>query len=235
MKFLIVLFVWFPLYQSIAQRTDEQNYSCASTINSHVDPQDNSIITEVESYYPRGFTTSFGRTIYYSSFSNYITGNYDFTIGFGYNISPQLLLGIKIYTGEEYSNTDRTHPVAGKFDLGGGAILLTYRLFDHGCWRPFITAGYELSTILTSAVQNTSIGSLPVTGTSGYNGMGLRTYAGTEFYISQNFALEGSMTYHYQQYTGLIINSENIGNKVTLADNSFGVGLGCNIYFNLLP
>ncbi|HMD13360.1 MAG TPA: hypothetical protein VKI62_01900 [Bacteroidota bacterium] len=189
----------------------------------------------MEPPYPHGFTTSFGRALYYSSFTKYQSANYDFTVGFGFNISPQFLVGIKIYTGEENSATDQTQPVSGKFDLGGGAILLTYRLIDHGKWRPFITAGYELSTILTGAPQNTSFGSLAVTGTSGYTGSGLHSYIGTECYLSENFSFEGSFSYQYRQYTSLIINSNNLGNVVSFTDQSFGVTLGCNVYFNLLP
>lgn len=211
MKLFFALFFFFPILQSIAQTT------------------------EIESPYPRGFTTSFGRAQYYSSLTKYQSANYDFTIGFGFNISTQFLVGIKIYTGEENSAKDQTQPVSGKFDLGGGAILLTYRLVDYGRWRPFITAGYELSTVLTAAEQNTSFGSLAVTGTSGYNGSGLHSYIGTEYYVSKNFSFEGSITYQYRQYAGLIVNSDNLGNKVTLTDHSFGIELGGNVHFNLLP
>lgn len=211
MKFFFAVLFFFPILQSIAQTS------------------------EMESPYPHGFTTSFGREQYYSSLTKYQSANYDFAIGFGYNISTQFLVGIKIYTGEENSAKDITQPVYGKFDLGGGAILLTYRLIDNGRWRPFITAGYELTTILTGVTQNTSFGSLPVTGTSGYNGSGFHSYIGTEYYVSKNFSLEGTITYQYRQYAGLIVNSDNLGNRVTLIDNSFGIELGCNIHFNLLP
>ena len=211
MKFFFALLFFFPIIQSISQTT------------------------EMESPYPHGFTTSFGRAQYYSSLTKYQSANYDLTIGFGFNISPQFLVGIKIYTGEENSAPAQAQPVSGKFDLGGGAILLTYRLTGNGRWRPFITAGYELSTVLTAAQQNTSFGSTAITGTSGYNGSGLHSYIGTEYYVSENFSFEGSITYQYRQYAGLIVNSDNLGNKVSLNDNSFGIELGANVHFNLLP
>ncbi len=181
---------------------------------------------------PRGFTTSFATTAYYSSLSNYVSGNHDFSIGFGYNISPQILAGIRVYAGMQQTSTAYTQPIAGRFDLGGGAVQLTYRFLSSGPWRSFVRAGYELSTILTSETQAGSGG----TGTtSGYNGRGFQLYTGVEYLTTPRIGIEGNIMYRRRQYTDLIIAGQNLGSRAAFNDNCYGVSLGCNLNFNFLP
>ncbi|HUL45377.1 MAG TPA: hypothetical protein VLY03_13565 [Bacteroidota bacterium] len=179
---------------------------------------------------PRGFTTSIGRTQSRSSFTGYSHTNYDFWIGFGYNLSPDILAEMRIYTGSETGSVEHVQPVVGKFDFGGGALLLTYRFLHGGTWRPFLTGGYELGTILTSAPQ-----SGPGSGTSGYNGRGLQLYAGLEYYVNEHLSLEGNTAYRHLDYVDPIINANNLGRHAIQTDQSIGISIGCNIHFNFVP
>ena len=182
---------------------------------------------------PRGFSTSFGRTESKSGLSGYSSLNYDFWVGFGYNISPDILAEMRIYTGSETTTPAHIQPVTGKFDYGGGAILLTYRFFHGASLRPYLTGGYELATILTSASK--PILSAPGSGSSGYNGRGIQLYAGLEYYISEVVSLEGNTAYRRLEYFDLIVNGTNLGHRAVLIDDSFGISVGCNIHFNFVP
>ena len=212
--------------------SDREQRGSVRTIQSPlVEATDTSVTRGVAS--PRGFSTSFGRTESKSSLSGYSALNYDSWVGFGYNISPDILAEMRIYTGSETTTPAHIQPVTGKFDYGGGALLLTYRFFHGASLRPFLTGGYELATILTSASK--PILSVPGTGSSGYNGRGLQLYAGLEYYISEYVSLEGNTAYRRLEYFDLIVNGTNLGHRAVLIDDSFGISVGCNIHFNFVP
>lgn len=176
----------------------------------------------------RGFSTSLGRTSYVSSAGEYASGDYDFWLGFGYNITRRLFLGIRIYTGAEGTSPFRTFPYSGKFSLGGASVNVAWRFPVDRRFQFFTEGGFQLSTIL-AAYGNAAGGS------SGYNGRAGQLSFGGEYFLHDSFSLHGEVLYRHRHYIDVIVDGENKGNRATFMDNDYGVGIGCNLYFDLLP
>lgn len=224
--FLFLMLV--PRFESAARQatTDpEAAWQIADSLRG------NDSITADETPPLKGFTTSAGRTSYVSSIGNYSSADYDFWFGFGYNLTRRLLVGIRIYTGSEQTSPDKTFPFSGKFSMGGGSVNVLWRLPITPRLQPFLEAGIQLSTILSSAGN---VGA--TTGqTSGYNGRAVQISAGTEYFLYDSFSLHGEFLYRHRHYIDVIVAGENMGNRSTFMDNGYGIGLGCNLYFNLIP
>jgi hypothetical protein len=189
-----------------------------------------SISIEDSLAFPRGISTTFGRMEYYSSLSNYNQANYEFFIGLGYNITPQYLAGLRVYTGSESVIVPKAYSFLGPLAVGGVALELRYRFTDAGKWRPTIAATGELVTLLTGG-ENSGDNS---TG-SGYNGKAVGAQAGIEYYLNRNFAFSLNAIFKYQTYHDLILGGNFSGTPNVGIDRFFGLTLSTYINYNLLP
>ncbi len=180
--------------------------------------------------YPRGISTTFGRTFYRSSFTNYASPDYDFYVGFGYNITPSYLVGIKIYTGGEDVGGRGTAQLAGKLAFGGGALEVTHRFLHEGTFRPLATVGYELITVLLSQ-PNSGLNSNGY----GYNGRGLNLQAGVEYYPASVVSIESDIVYQYRVYGDAIVNGDFQSLPGRVIDRVIGFNLSCFVHFNIVP
>jgi|GEM_PF-3226767 len=185
---------------------------------------------EPDSVYPRGLSTAFGMTTYYSSLSGYSPSIDEYDIGMGYNISPRLLVGLKVFTGSERIGTANATPIAGTLALGGGEIEITHRFSGNAIFRPTVGVAFELATVLT---PGTSSG-LNTTG-GGYNGRGFSIQAGGEYYVSRNMSFAINVVYRYREYRDLILGGEFRGTPDIGIDHMIGLSLSGLVHYNFLP
>jgi hypothetical protein len=171
--------------------------------------------------FPRGISMLAGRTLNYSSRSGYAAGNYDFYLAAGYNITPSLLVDLKIYTGTDHLDAGPGVPVSGKFADGGGSLELLYRIAHASPVHPVIAAGYDLATVLSTQ--------------SGYNGDGFHIQAGAEYMFLKNFSVELEAVYHYRRYSSLILGGEASDMDQPLIQRVFGINLGVAVHLAITP
>ncbi len=226
-KFPAILFVLFLTPVAMAQPPESGGISNTDAFYRSPDSAVSSI--PVDSY-PRGFSAFAGRTFSYSSFSNYVDPGYDFYLGFGYNASPRLFLCLKILTGAITSVSAQTQPLAGKFAVGGGMLELIYRFAGEGRYRPLVSAGYGLTTILTSPL-NSGLNS----SASGYNGRVLNLQAGVDYYPSRFLSFAAAFDYQYRYYSDFVNDGDFQPVSRTTIDRVFGLNISCFVHFNLVP
>ncbi len=180
--------------------------------------------------YPSGLATSFGMTVYYSALSGYSQSIDEYDIGMGYNISPQFLVGLKVFTGREVIGSAYSTPVSGTLALGGGEVELMHRFSGSCLFRPTVGVSVQLATVLTpgnSSGENTTGG--------GYNGKGFSVQAGGEYYVSRNISIAMNVIYTYRQYHDLILGGEFHGTPDVGIDRMFGLNLSALVHYDFLP
>lgn len=170
---------------------------------------------------PRGISFLAGRATYFSSLTSDRIANYDAFIGVGYNVTPKILIALKILTGREKVDASAGLPVDGSFDLGGADLEATYRMVGEGRLRPYCSAAIGLSTILS--------------GESGYQGRSVRMEAGEEYFAGDHFALQLGAWFRYRDYDQSI-DQGAFGNSPSVSpDRAFGITLQANVHFNIVP
>lgn len=170
---------------------------------------------------PRGLTTSIGTTLSGSSLAPPSSNDLEVYVGVGYNINPRFLVVLKVLTGREELDSLKVQPYGGRFELGGGEIVLKYRFFEAGSFRPMVSVSGGLCTDLE--------------GSSGYHGQFARLGAGGEYFIISGISIEGDFWFRYRRWGRVITDGQFEQWSLSAIDRSFGVSLGCNLHFGLFP
>ncbi len=170
---------------------------------------------------PRGMTVLAGRSYYASSLSSSGSGNFEFFIGIGYNITPAFLLALNVRTGRERVDPASSLPVNGSLALGGAELEAGWTILRRSAVRPFVAAALGLSTILDDQ--------------SGYQGPSVRLEGGGEYYFTNTLSLVLGGWLRYGEYRNSIVEGDFERMKENLPDRAAGLALAMRVHFNFLP
>ena len=100
-----------------------------------------------------------------------------------YAFTRQISIGLRFITGtEEFLDASASENGTKQAELGGGGIEASYFFLARSPVRPYVAAGYDLSTIVGDG--------MPV-----YNGRGVHGEAGASWAFASNFSLGLGVTY----------------------------------------
>ncbi len=143
--------------------------------------------------------------------------SYVWSAGMGYGFTSDLAVGVHVLYGDMRIPTGYGRPVQDAVSFGGGGFdaRFTFPVGNH--WSGYVTAGYDLVTVLNNA-------------TEGYGGHGLQAGVGCEYALSRFLGATAGLNYWHLHFDRIYASTPESEVFVPFSNNVVALSFSIRLY-----